>query len=264
MASRSPPPLHTPDPASPFHVLKAQWGILHHYLYNQPPFAAHSAARIWLDNIDRKVLMTASAKKRAEIDILRSEADHAESNATRYPKIDIELPNYEVGTPPFTPPPTLSPKSPPSPAVTLPLDIYSASTKVGHASMEHTDRLSPLSPSFGHRRFDLFSGPVSRRRSLPPGSSPTSSYSSTTGISKTANGNESLLKDWEKRLRWEAAWREIERNLDGYVDRFAEGGDGKAGVWGDVEDIWEELVDLKVEGELLEERIRNAREHARV
>ncbi|KAF2277387.1 uncharacterized protein EI97DRAFT_289738 [Westerdykella ornata] len=259
MTSHSPQPVHTPDPASPFHILDAQWGIIHQYLYNLPQSGAQSASRDWLNGINRNVLLTALAKKRAEIENLWTEANQAESSSLRHSKIEINFPNYEAGTPPFTPPPSVSTMSPPSPAITLPHDRYTGSTGVGYASAEHVDRLSPLSPTFGPRRFDLFSGTVSRRRSLPPSSSRAFSNSSSADNRKGTDERKSLLKDWERRILWEAAWKEIERNLDRYVDRFAGTGDGKETVRRNNEDIWEELVDLKVEAELLEGRIRSAR-----
>jgi hypothetical protein len=62
-------------------------------------------------------------------------------------------------------------------------------------------------------------------------------------------------KDKERRVVFEAAWVEIERNLGEYIGKLV--GDDHFGF--QKEDLWAELVRLEIEGRMLKERIKMAR-----
>lgn len=262
MSSRSPPPLHTPEPSSPFQTTKAQWDILHHYLKTAPASETLTTdtSKLSALNINQKVLATALIKKRAECSLLVSEAKHAEQATLQtHP---IHFPNYNVGLlknhSRSSAPEVLSSLS----AAEYTRDGLSVSTNTIN-STEHgnshrearVSEISPLSPTFGPRRNHRFSGTVSRRRSVRH-SVPLSPNKATASAQDDDRWTEEALRDdCERRVMWEAAWVEIERNLDLYIERFGASmreRDSK-------ESIWVELVKLKGECEGLKEKMHVVR-----
>lgn len=223
----------------------------------------------WLSTVDRKVLYTLLAKKRAEVELLRSDAEHG--SLTNDSEIDIEFPKYDMGLPrPVRPSSTTVPQAQRRPGSLsgngqpLNITIDRSGNRSGYTcGTSRNDLTSPISPSFGPRRFDIFSGTVSRRRSLPHDARLVAKGSTTSTRDGDTDDKDILMRDWQNRLQWEAAWVEIERNLDAYVERFVRVKGGREDVRRENEDIWNELVALRVEGEQLEERIRGAREDVR-
>jgi hypothetical protein len=215
--------------------------------------------------LNRKLLIAALAKKRAEVDILRSEAEHAETLPTCPSGIDVPFRNYNVNgslPTPLTPsikrvqrprPMYLQRTSSPYSRIDMSVDVCSDGNKMGYGEVEEgVDQLSPLSPTFGPRRGDYFSGTVSRRRSMPPGTPMLFSHEAPIG--EVAEKRVLLSTVTERRIQWEAAWVEIERDLEAWVGRF-EVGKELCGDERENGEVWEELVELRMEGECLREKL---------
>lgn len=112
-------------------------------------------------------------------------------------------------------------------------------------------KVSPLSPTFGPRRGEVPSGTMERRRA----SLPSNCYNPSTCATpkNLADGGERNKEDAhkhdhmdigvgqgsvEKRILWDAAWRQIEGNFEEYVGRF----DGD--VDGGKQLVWDQILAL--------------------
>lgn len=245
--------LPSPPPLLPASLsTKAQWSLLHHYLDELPLSETLATNANWMGTLDRALLLTTLVKKRALLELLRSEAEHAQP-AVQY---DSEFLEYDQGYA------SLKQQTlPPSTQEAINRLSVDTSQKRGTEGFPGTGHsISPISPTFGHRRGQLLSGTVSRRRPLPA----TSSLSPRLPRCDDQDGgweNQRLvLQDWEKRVQFEAAWTHIETHLDVYAEQFKVVDERplrrKAA-------IWEELVGLRQEAVALEERIQRGREDAR-
>ncbi|KAF1950168.1 hypothetical protein CC80DRAFT_246243 [Byssothecium circinans] len=293
----TPPRLHTLVlfPSIPKRI---QWDILHSYLDKSAPDASPAANQnhAWLENVEISILHMLLAKKRTEMDLLRSEMAYSSLASTATFKCKkrgscLKFPNYEVGTytPSHTTPLPLPPLYPgtrnrstsvsncdthsyshsdsafnaayKTTITDLPISKHSPFSRV--PSFNTSDErshlpspVSPLSPTFGPRRGLIPSGTVARRcSSIPfnecipdnqaPGSAEnaagaladTTAPVSTDDITPALNINGALGSEInplkERRVLWEAAWKEIEAHFEEYVGRFGNGcdGEGKEGLW---------------------------------
>ncbi|KAF2742267.1 hypothetical protein M011DRAFT_292386 [Sporormia fimetaria CBS 119925] len=255
----SPSTPYSADPASPFPVVEAQWGTLLYYLDKVPGSGPQTPPGSWLTSMDPKVLLTAIAKKRAEVELLRHARPTACYQTLNKPqswtplyddcytafermKLSRERRNSVRG-PRHT-------RLPSHIRVDLGFD-REPTEQQAHVRPMSLHSQSPLTPTFGPRRFDMFTGTVARRRSLPPVDAPLMPSPVTPVALKRSHYEGS--KSSEKRIQWEAAWVEFERNLEAYVEKFGSGLDGRYGFRNENQRLWEELVDLKIEGERLKE-----------
>ncbi|PVI03198.1 hypothetical protein DM02DRAFT_265231 [Periconia macrospinosa] len=119
--------------------------------------------------------------------------------------------------------------------------------------------VSPLSPTFGPRRGEIPSGTLERRRaSLPTNQFDPSTYptfeqpSEDLGHDTKARQNIQSMADWgtggEKRILWEAAWKEIEGNFEDYFGRFSGDDGGKESLWDRILDVSARIQDIERNG----------------
>ncbi|KAF2263337.1 hypothetical protein CC78DRAFT_581621 [Lojkania enalia] len=232
--------------------LKVQWALVQRFLDEIPLSETHALSKNWISTLEKNILVTALVKKRSELELLRSEAEHAEITS----ECEIEFPSYDVAFRNSNNEMTgeqISSASEGRNRNALHVDVSRTHKGVeGFPILAHRSLISPLSPTFGPRRGALLTGTVNRRRSIPH--SP---------IHNLRNGNNIetkslVLRDWEKRVLWESAWIHIEEHLEEYAGRFGVIDEGR-----EKENVWEELVGLRVEGSKLIKGIRSEREDVR-
>ncbi|KAF1993387.1 hypothetical protein P154DRAFT_75664 [Amniculicola lignicola CBS 123094] len=285
---------------------EAQWSLIEHRLHDLHHSQSQYSRNPWLSTVETPILLLAVAKHKAEVDLLRYEADHALPLSDSEP--DNPFPNYNVGlhntsysssssassqpasprnrssndsntahippqhSPPTSPPPLpdIDPLSPLSPTFGHRRGSLLAGTVTRRRSTvsgpeksdEETPDIEPLSPTFGVRRGSLMTGTVNRRRSIPAAFawplaySPSPSPSAAMAPLLKSGEQESVQRDGEKRLLFEAAWVQIESHLGEYVRKFGFDGEGGGREEWRKEDVWMELVGLRGEVRGLEERIR--------
>lgn len=235
----------------------------------------------WLDSVDKSVILTLLAKKRSELHLLRSEAKRpglAPPNVSD----TFQFPDYDVGTrgsgyttpskATQVPPDSASSSRPPSRRARNNSELHNIEEGIGDAlaklntsglhSRGHSEngfqlpgQLSPLSPTFGPRRGHVQIGTLERRRASVPANvymsqnrtptSPACAKRPPYSASLPAGSHCLVKSSWEaeQRILWEAAWTEIERNLEAYARRFEDGNSDLDER--DNDDVWRELVNLR-------------------
>ncbi|KAF2645703.1 hypothetical protein P280DRAFT_127878 [Massarina eburnea CBS 473.64] len=257
---------------------RVQWDILQSYFDEHLPDTAPPIDRTWLDNVDKSILLTLLAKKRSELDLLHSEAAYSSLYNRRSPKrySGIKFPNYDVGirSPSHTTPMQESQYQ--SAASQLHSISYrdhrNTTTELGvskrYTQHDGNNRLllpspvSPLSPTFGPRRGLIPSGTTDRRRSSVPEAQAAKGVNNEaegdraatamSSLALTVGVDEDTSRNREKRVLWEAAWKEIEGHFEEYVGRFGVGeGEGRDAEG--KENLWGMLVELRNEKRNLEQ-----------
>jgi len=249
------PPTHTVlrSPKSPVSK-KAQWDIVDSKLESLSLVAPLPPAPPFLQSIEVSVLLIRLLKLRSEVELLRSEA---ESSSLRRSSSGIKFPEYDIGTP--------SQSISSSPTLISSTSLNYKHTEGGNSrtmltklkiphsydtneviEKSSSDMLSPLSPTFGPRKGVVLSGTVERRRSMPCNLLTNQNKSeSDVHISRLHRSGHPAneIRDTEQRILWEAAWIEIEKNLDVYVDKFTQARPQNS-VINTVEEVWTEIVIL--------------------
>lgn len=256
---------------------KIQWDFVESYLDTLTPSPPPRIPPSWLDSIDSFVLSTLLAKKRSELDIIRSDAQ-----SVIPPRKDsgVGLPEYHVGVDNSGDPSPLQATAaaansalqlqPASPRTRkldqrvdrTPLRLDSVSLYArgnAHDGFKHDERLSPLSPTFGPRKGVVPSGTLKRRRTSVPIAGWLCDETPSTFLSQdhrppqpsTNPGPDpefqgvSANAKTEDRIIWEAAWTEIEKNMDNYMGKFMDA--RTCGRNGENQELWKQLIGLRLE-----------------
>ena len=250
----------------------AQWDIICSKLDTLSLSTA--AAPRWLDLVEKPVLLTVIAKLRSELELLHLETDSQElqcpnsaaKSCTQPFSTANTLPSPGPSLPlPITRPRLLSRRARNRNNDDHSPELCSLQT-VAPLRREQSDgdqfsrspAFSPLSPTFGPRRGLLLSGTLDRRCSIPrysttmDGQHPnkhghrgTQPYSAP--LINATHATHSVLGSRhfgleEKRIMWEAAWAEIERNIDSYTEKFEDLRYPHTKTRKD--DVWTELIAL--------------------
>ncbi|KAF2121374.1 hypothetical protein BDV96DRAFT_210887 [Lophiotrema nucula] len=239
-----------------------QWSLLRRFIEDLPLSECKSVNSNFIKSLASSVLHIFLIRKRAELDLLGSEASHVELPSD----CSIQFPNYGNASPPASPSEELASFLGKKAKRDMRIDLSEFTPRKlgaeGFPTGDLRSPISPLSPSFGPRRGEMLSGTVLRRRSIPP-QSPHASQPAHVRRTSAISKEEALRltrEDRHKRVQFEAAWKEIEAHLDEYIGKF--GLDAEDIVGGKQKTaIWEILISCREEADELVERIRTRREN---
>jgi hypothetical protein len=248
---------------------KAQWDLLRLQLEaSSSPLGLTTP--LWLNNIEKPVLQTFLVMLCSELDLLHSE----KRRPFLPPRKDsgIQLPDEYEETPMPRHVMTLQAlmSAPPVNSMGNEASLLSGRDLCVDVSedisLEHTrggtqkaDQLSPLSPTFGPRKGSVPVGTVQRRKSTAaPSPCLPNDRLSKKALNETGScrSHQHYIFDQEahgmseqqrhtstQRSLWEAAWLEIERNLEDWMDRFSVETGQERDIW----ELWRELVEMQAQ-----------------
>ncbi|KAF2803070.1 uncharacterized protein BDZ99DRAFT_173946 [Mytilinidion resinicola] len=177
-----------------------------------------SRTLFWVTSVERGLLLAALAKKRSEVDLLRTEVEHR-------PITDVSSLHEPIG-PPIVAIFIVAYALGDIQAVIYLIILFLVPILILglYASLLRLKRLKP----------QVLDGSIDKDRGKEK---------------KSAKVWGPSAEQWERRMQWEAAWCWIERHLDYYADHFIawdrHPGGTKTAVWEELVRVWRECEELE-------------------